>query len=149
MSARAERSEAVEEYVRAIVRTARGPRRVASTTPVAAFLEVTPASVSSMFQKLARLELVTYVPYQGVSLTPAGERMARRINRRHRLLEAFLAQTLEMSSDRVRMEADRLEHHISAELEDLLAARLGEPTPCRAPQGPGAGSAARSARASA
>lgn len=56
--------------MRAIFRTARGPRRAASTTSVAAFVGVTPASVTSMFKTLAWLELVTYVPYRGVSLTP-------------------------------------------------------------------------------
>jgi DtxR family transcriptional regulator, Mn-dependent transcriptional regulator len=113
--------------VRAVLRTARGPRRVASTTEVAEFLGVTPASVSSMFKKLARLELVVYVPYRGVRLTQAGTQLALRIARRHRLLEAFLLETVGMSLDHVHDEADRLEHHISSEFEALIAARLGEP----------------------
>jgi DtxR family transcriptional regulator, Mn-dependent transcriptional regulator len=122
-------SEAVEDYVRAIHRTARGPRRVASTTLVAAFLDVTPASVSSMFKKLARLELVTYVPYRGVTLSAAGQRLAVRLTRRHGLLAAFLAETLDVSLDRVDVEADRLEHRVSAELEELIALRLGGEPP--------------------
>jgi len=121
-------SEAVEDYVRAIFRTARGPRRVASTTEVADFLGVTPASVSNMFKKLARRELVLYLPYRGVSLTAGGERLALRVTRRHRLLETFLVEALGMSLERVHAEADRLEHHISGELEELIAARLGEPS---------------------
>ncbi len=120
-------SEAVEDYVRAISRTARGARRVASTTEVAAFLAVTPASVSSMFKKLAHLELVVYVPYRGVSLTAAGVELALRMTRRHRLLETFLVEVLEMPIEHVHREADRLEHHISGELETLIAARLGRP----------------------
>jgi len=123
----ADRSEAVEVYVRAVFHTARGPRRVAATTPVAAFLGVTPTSVSGMFKKLARLELVTYVPYQGVSLTPEGERLALRLTRRHRLLVSFLAETLDVSVDRISAEADRLGPYVSAELEALIAARVGEP----------------------
>jgi len=55
-------SEAVEDYVRAIFRTARGPRRVASTTEVADFLGVTPASVSNMFKKLARASSFSISP---------------------------------------------------------------------------------------
>jgi len=119
-------NEAVEDYVRAILQTGRGPRRVASTTGVAAHLTVAPASVSSMFKKLARLDLVVYEPYRGVRLTAAGERVALRVTRRHRLLETFLVETLGMSLELVHAEADRLEHHISAELEDLIAARLGD-----------------------
>ncbi len=124
----ADRSEAVEDYVRAIFRTARGPRRVASTTPVASFLGVAPTSVSGMFKKLAWLELVTYVPYRGVSLTPAGQRLALRLTRRHRLLVSFLTETLDASVERISVEADRLVHHVSPELEKLIAARFEEPT---------------------
>ncbi len=123
------RSVAVEDYVRAIFHTARGPRRVASTTPVASFLGVTPTSVSGMFKKLARLELVTYIPYQGVSLTPAGQRLALGVTRRHRLLATFLAEALGVGVDRISLDAARLGHHLSADLEELIAARLGEPGP--------------------
>jgi len=123
---RAIASEAVEHYVRAIHRTARGRRRVASTSEVAAFLAVSPASVSSMFGKLARLGLAVHVPYRGVSLTPDGTRLARRSARRHRLLETFLVETIGMPLEQARAEADRLEHHISPDLEAHLAARLAE-----------------------
>ena len=121
---RAASSEAVEDYVRAIRRTARGPRRVASTTEVALSLGVRPASVSSMFKKLARLELVVYHPYRGVSLTPDGAEIASRLTRRHRRLETFFVEVLGMSAERAGDEADRLEHHISAELEALISARV-------------------------
>lgn len=120
------RSPAVDEYVRAIFETARGPRRVASTTPVATFLGVTPTSVSGMFKKLARLELVTYVPYQGVSLTPFGQRRALCLARRQRLLAKFLAEALGVGVERISIDAGRLGHHMSADLEDLIAKRLGE-----------------------
>ena len=118
-------SEAVEDYVRAIHRTARGRTRVASTTEVAGFLGVTPASVSSMFKKLARLELVVYAPYRGVSLTADGTELALRVTRRHQLVETFLVELLGMPLEHVHREADRLEHHISSEVEALIAARLG------------------------
>ncbi len=117
-------SGAVEDYVRAIHHTARGRRQIASTTEVAGFLAVTPASVSSMFKKLARLELVVYVPYRGVSLTAAGRELALRVTRRHQVLETFLVEVLGMPLDRARVTADRLEHQVSFELEDLLAAHL-------------------------
>lgn len=120
-------SEAVEDYVRAIHRTARGRTRVASTTEVAQILAVAPASVSSMFKKLARLELVVYAPYRGVSLTASGTALALRVTRRHRLLETFLVEALGMPLERVHDEAARLEHHVSSQLEALIAAYLGDP----------------------
>ncbi len=121
-------SATVEDYVKAILRSARGPRRIASTTGVAEALGITPGSVSAMFKRLADLQLVIHVPYHGVTLTGDGERLALRIVRRHRLLETFLVQTLGMPWDRVHLEADRLEHHLSEELEERIAATLGEPT---------------------
>ena len=132
-------SEAVEDYVRAISRTARGQRRIASTTEVAGCLDVTPASVSSMFKKLERRGLVVYLPYRGVKLTPGGQDLALRLERRHRLLETFLVESLGVSRESMRAEADRLEHHMSEELEDLIAARLRErslgPDPDQVPTG--------------
>ena len=47
--------------------------------------------------------------------------------RHHRLLELFLAEVLEMPWDRVHEEAEVLEHHISEDLEELIAAKLGQP----------------------
>ena len=122
------RSSTVEDYVKAIRRAARGPSRTASTTEVADVLGVTPGSVSAMFKRLADLRLVDHVPYRGVTLTADGERLALRITRRHRLLETFLVEALGMPWDRVHVEADRLEHHLSDELEQRIAATLGEPT---------------------
>jgi Mn-dependent DtxR family transcriptional regulator len=44
--------------------------------------------------------------------------LAPRVTRRHRLLEAFLMETFDMRPDRVQVEVDRLEHHVSAVLEN-------------------------------
>ena len=121
-------SATVEDYVKAILRTARGPRRTASTTGVAQALGVTPGTVSTMFRRLADLQLVDHVPYHGVTLTGDGQRLALRITRRHRLLETFLVEALDMPRDRGRTEADRLEHHLSEELEERIATSLAKPT---------------------
>ena len=81
-----------------------------------------------MLRKLAELGLAEYVPYKGVELSPAGERVALEVIRHHRLIEAFLAETLGMPPDRVHAEAEVLEHYISEDLEKLIAAKLGEPS---------------------
>ncbi len=98
------------------------------TGEVAARLGVTPATATTMLQKLAELGLADYVPYKGVSLTPAGEQVALEVIRHHRLIEAFLAEALGMPRDRVHAEAEVLEHYISEDLEALIAAKLGEPS---------------------
>lgn len=87
-----------------------------------------PGSVTGMIKKLAELHLLTHTPYQGVRLTPAGERIALEVLRHHRLLELYLVEALGYSWDEVHEEAEALEHYISEKLEARIAARLGQPT---------------------
>jgi DtxR family transcriptional regulator, Mn-dependent transcriptional regulator len=91
-------------------------------------LGVSAASASNMVKKLGGLGLVEHLPYHGVELTPAGRRVALEVLRHHRLLELYLAQSLGVPWDRVHDEAEVLEHHISEELEELIAKALGNPT---------------------
>ena len=121
-------SQAIEDYVKAIYGIAAEREGPVLNGEVAQRLEVTPATATSMLKRLAELGLVEYVPYKGVSLTPAGERVALEVIRHHRLIEAYLSEALGMPSDRVHEEAEVLEHYISEELEELMAAKLGEPS---------------------
>jgi DtxR family Mn-dependent transcriptional regulator len=63
-----------------------------------------------------------------VRLTEDGRRIALEVIRHHRLLESYLAQALDMPWDRVHAEAEVLEHVLSDDLEELIAAKLGHPT---------------------
>ena len=80
-----------------------------------------------MLKRLDEMGLVRYEPYHGVALTPPGEKVALEVMRHHRLLEAFLADALEMPWDRVHDEAEVLEHYISEDLERRIAEKLGNP----------------------
>ncbi len=121
-------SQAIEDYAKAVYALAADREGRVPTGEVATRLGVTPATATAMLQKLAELGLAEYVPYRGVSLTPAGEKVALEVIRHHRLIEAFLAEALGMPSDRVHAEAEVLEHYISEDLEALIAAKLGEPS---------------------
>jgi DtxR family Mn-dependent transcriptional regulator len=81
-----------------------------------------------MVKKLDELGLVTHVPYRGVQLTEEGLRVALEVLRHHRLLETYLVEELGVPWDRVHAEAEVLEHVLSEELEELIAAKLGHPT---------------------
>jgi DtxR family Mn-dependent transcriptional regulator len=81
-----------------------------------------------MVRKLSELGLVEHEPYHGVRLTDEGRRVALEVLRHHRLLELFLAREFGMPWDRVHDEAEVLEHVLSEELEELISARLGNPT---------------------
>jgi DtxR family Mn-dependent transcriptional regulator len=119
-------SEAIENYAKAIY--ALQQRGTVTNNALAERLGVTPASASSMVKKLDELGLVTHVPYKGVKLTQSGRRVALEVLRHHRLLELYLAESLGVPWDRVHDEAEILEHVLSEELEELIAAKLGNPT---------------------
>ncbi len=128
MSMDASVSHAVQDYAKAIWSLQRREEAPVSTSALAERLDVSPASASAMLKRLEELGLVRREPYHGVELSPAGERVALEVVRHHRLLELYLAEALGMSWDRVHDEAERLEHAISPELSELIAAKLGNPT---------------------
>jgi DtxR family transcriptional regulator, Mn-dependent transcriptional regulator len=121
-------SAAVEDYAKAIYALEARDEGPVSTTALAERMHVTAASASGMVRKLDELGLVTHQPYKGVELTPQGRRVALEVLRHHRLLESYLATSLGVPWDRVHDEAEVLEHVLSEELEELIAAKLGHPT---------------------
>jgi DtxR family Mn-dependent transcriptional regulator len=120
-------TDAIQDYLREIYKLGAESGRV-SVTALAKRLGVSPASASAMVKKLAALELTVHEPYRGVTLTPAGERVALEVIRHHRLLELYLAETLGLHVDDVHDEAERLEHVLSEELEQRIDRVLGYPT---------------------
>jgi DtxR family Mn-dependent transcriptional regulator len=121
-------SSAVEDYAKAIYALQQRSSGAVSTNALADRLGVTAASASGMVRRLGELGYATYAPYKGVELTDAGRRVALEVLRHHRLLELYLAESLGVPWDRVHDEAEVLEHHISEELEERIAAKLGDPT---------------------
>ena len=101
----------------------------ASTNALAEKLNIRAPSVTGMIQKLASSKppLVEYQKHQGVTLTKEGKKAALEVIRHHRLLEAWLVQTLGYSWDEVHEEAERLEHVISEDFERRIAAAMGHP----------------------
>jgi DtxR family Mn-dependent transcriptional regulator len=121
-------SDTVEDYLKVIYKLSAERQRV-GTGQIADVLEISPASVTDMIQRLANEEppLLDYVKHQGVALTDEGRKVALEILRHHRLLELFLHEVLGYSWDQVHAEADRLEHVISENFEERVAAVLGDP----------------------
>src|SRR5919109_5100558 len=120
-------TEAIQHYLREIYKLGESGEP-ASITALAKAQDVSAASASAMVKKLAALGLAEHAPYGGVSLTPAGERVAVEVIRHHRLLELYLAETLGVHVDDVHEEADKLEHVLSEELEARIDRALGFPT---------------------
>jgi DtxR family Mn-dependent transcriptional regulator len=121
-------TSAVEDYAKAIYALETRDDAAVSNNALAERLGVSAASASAMVKKLAGLGLVRHEPYKGVRLTESGLKVALEVLRHHRLLERYLAEELGVPWDRVHDEAEVLEHVLSEELEELIAAKLGHPT---------------------
>lgn len=110
---------AEENYLKSIYHLSLNADNV-STNQIAASLNTKAASVSDMLKKLADKALINYAKYQGVSLTPTGEKIAINIIRKHRLWEYFLVEKLNFKWDEVHEMAEEMEHISSKELIDRL-----------------------------
>jgi DtxR family transcriptional regulator, Mn-dependent transcriptional regulator len=124
----AAKTEAVEDYAKAIYALARRAEGPVGTSALAERVGVSPGTVTAMLKRMAEMGLVEHRPYHGVVLTEAGEQVALEVIRHHRLIESYLAEALGMPWDKVHDEAEVLEHYISEDLEERIAAALGDPS---------------------
>ncbi|WAC04633.1 MAG: metal-dependent transcriptional regulator [Methanoregula sp.] len=122
-------SEQLEEYLEAIYDIGE-KEGTAKTTSIAKCLKVTPASVTEALQNLSEKGYVSYEPYRGATLTGSGLELARKVKRRHRLLEVFLTDILKIRNENVHDEACRMEHTLSDETECALCKMLHAPSRC-------------------
>src|SRR5688500_7752409 len=123
-------TQTVENYLKAIFQAQIGLPGTAELVPMgqlAASLGVVPGTATTMVKALAEAALVRYEPYVGVRLTSAGEKLAARVLRRHRLIELFLVRVMGMSWTEVHDEAEHLEHAVSERLIERIDAMLGRP----------------------
>ena len=119
----------VENYLKSALQIVmRTGSESVSTGELAAALEVSPGTVTSMLKTLADSGLVTYKPYEGMRLTKSGRKLALRMLRRHRLIELFLVQTLNLTWDQVHEEAEHMEHSVSDFLVDRIDEYLDHPS---------------------
>jgi len=123
-------SSTVENYLKAIyvgeMRLA-AEERLVPMGQLAAALGVAPGTATTMVKALAESGLATYEPYNGVRLSAAGEKLAARVLRRHRLVELFLVQVIGMRWDEVHDDAEQLEHVVSDRLVERIDDMLGHP----------------------
>lgn len=118
----------VEDYLKCIYLEEQSSRgELVPTGQIAASLQVAPGTATSMVKTLADSGLVAYEPYVGVRLSPAGQRLATHVLRRHRLVESFLVRVMGMSWTEVHNDAEVLEHAVSERLIDRIDEMLGHP----------------------
>jgi DtxR family Mn-dependent transcriptional regulator len=123
-------SSTVENYLKAIYVGEThlvGDQKLVPMGQLAAALGIAPGTATTMVKALAESGLVAYEPYNGVRLTPAGEKLAARVLRRHRLIELFLVQVMGMNWDEVHEDAEQMEHVVSDRLIERIDEMLGSP----------------------
>src|SRR5918999_887134 len=121
-------SSTVENYLKAILlHQVPDGTTLVPMGQIASSLGVTPGTATTMVKALSESGLVLYEPYTGVRLSPAGEKLAALVLRRHRLVELFLVQVMGLSWDEVHEEAEQLEHVVSDRLIDRIDEMLGRP----------------------
>jgi DtxR family Mn-dependent transcriptional regulator len=119
-------SESVQNFLKAVYSLQAASERV-STNALAEVLNVAAPSVTDMAQRLVAAELIDYQKYQGVRLTASGEELALKIIRRHRMIELYLVRQLGYALQDVHAEAENLEHAVSDQFIEAIAAKLGNP----------------------
>jgi DtxR family Mn-dependent transcriptional regulator len=119
-------TQSKEDYIKSIFILQKENESVA-TSVLAKHLGIGDGSVTDMVKKLSERRLIHYEPYQGVTLTPSGRRLALKMVRRHRLWEMFLVKFLGYTWDEIHNEAEVLEHVTSDDLEERIDKALGYP----------------------
>jgi DtxR family Mn-dependent transcriptional regulator len=119
----------VEDYLEEIKRLEEDSERITATV-VAGILDVSLPSASEMLKRLASEGYLTREKGGTILLTPDGRRLAHTMLRRHRLVECLLVDRLGMAWHEVHGEAHKLEHAISARVEEAMAKALDYPDYC-------------------
>lgn len=120
------KSESVQNFLKSVYSLQQQMERV-STNALADVLAISAPSVTDMAQRLEEASLLDYQKYKGVRLTEAGEQLALKVIRRHRLIELYLVEELGYELREVHDEAERLEHAVSDRFIEALADKLDNP----------------------
>jgi DtxR family transcriptional regulator, Mn-dependent transcriptional regulator len=107
-------SENIEDYLETIL-ALQTQNTVARSKDIAEKLDIKRGSVTGMLKKLAARKLINYEPYGYVTLTPEGEKIAKKIEYRHMVLKDFLFRILEVDEARADETACRMEHAMDSQ----------------------------------
>lgn len=120
-------TSAEENYLKAIFKISEKDPGPVLTNALATAMGTSAASATDMLKRLSEKQLVAYEKYRGVTLTPAGDRLATSLIRKHRLWEVFLVEKLGFAWDEVHDFAEQLEHVQGDNLTDRLDEYLNHP----------------------
>lgn len=120
-------SASSQNYLKAVWTLGEWSDEPVTASTIAAKVGVRLSTASDAIRKLSDQGFLAHAPYGAVTLTDKGLAVAIAMVRRHRLIEAFLVETLGYRADQVHEEAEVLEHAVSDLLIERIDAHLGEP----------------------
>lgn len=112
------RKKTIEDYVELVYILQEKNERV-HTNDVAKTLDINPASVTEIFQKLHREGYINYEKYSGVTLTDKGKKIAVKTKDKHKALKDFLLY-LGLDENIAEQDACEMEHILHAETMDMI-----------------------------
>ncbi|MDR0912043.1 MAG: metal-dependent transcriptional regulator [Methanobrevibacter sp.] len=119
-------SENIEEYLEVLYKYGDKDNFV-STTKISQSLKIAPGSVTQMLKKLENKGYVFYEAYKGAKLSNKGFKIAKKITRKHRILEKFLSDVLNIKEENIHQQACDMEHSLSDEAERAICHLLEHP----------------------
>ena len=112
-------SSNMEDYLEAIYHIV-SEKKAARAKDIAVRMAVNSASVTGALRLLAEKGHINYAPYDVITLTPAGEALARDIVRRHEILKDFFTKVLDVDEAEAEENACKVEHAVSPTIVDRL-----------------------------
>jgi len=112
------RKKTIEDYAEIIYIIQEKKERV-HTNDIASALDINPASVTEIFQKMCEEGYINYEKYSGVTLTEKGEKIAIKTKNKHEILKDFLI-ILGIDEKIADEDACKIEHHVNQKTMDKL-----------------------------
>ncbi len=119
------------DYLIQVYRLSDGEREgFVSTSALADMINVSAPAVNRMVTRLRDMGLLFHEPYQGIRLTPMGEREALKQLRHQRIVEAFLSRVMGFGWHEIHAEADRISRALREPVAERMSRMAGDPTHC-------------------
>lgn len=118
-----------EDYLKCIYEIGSRHKKI-TNKEIAQLMQVSPPAVTEMMKKMLAEELLIKDKKAGYLLTDLGLRLVSDLYRKHRLIEVFLVNHLDYSTDEIHEEAEVLEHTVSERFVERLDAMLQYPKTC-------------------
>ena len=119
-----------EDYLRAIFQLAENSNEEVKSKDIVNFLGVSKPAVSEMLSKLKEKKYIKKTPYSNISFTSKGLKEAKKITYKHRVVEFFLKEVLNLDKKEMKLEAHKLEHAMSDDIAKRLSQFLKNPKSC-------------------